>query len=122
MSYLGIMMLNALVVLWCSITTSPFLATLLTLATYIIGQSIDDVVRFLALKIPGVDISQSVQVAVDVAQYLFPNLAAFDLKLQAAHGLLIPASDIAFLVVYALAYSAAVLSVSVAAFSRRDLV
>jgi ABC-type transport system involved in multi-copper enzyme maturation permease subunit len=121
-SYMGVMLLNAMVVLWCSITTSPFLATLLTIFTYIIGETIDDVVRFLSVKTPGVEITKSVQYAVDIVQYLFPNLSAFDVKLQAAHGLMIPAGDVVLLGIYALAYIGIVLSISVAVFARRDLV
>ena len=121
-SFLGMMVLNALVVLWCSITTSAFISTLLTLLTYLIGQSIDDVVRFLGSEIhlSGAEISQSVKLAVQAAQYIFPNMAAFDIKLQAAHGILIPFSDMFFLGAYGAGYIAVVLSVSALIFSRRD--
>jgi len=43
-SFLGMIVLNATVVLWCTVTTSSFLATLLTLFTYIIGQTVEDMV------------------------------------------------------------------------------
>lgn len=122
LSFLGMMVLNALVVLWCSVTTSAFIATLLTLFTYLIGQTIDDVVRFLAVELSrtGAEISTSVRYAVKIAQYLFPNLAAFDVKLQAAHGILIPFNDIAFLTFYGTAYIISVLSISLLIFNRRD--
>ncbi len=121
-SFLCLMVLNAVVVLWCSITTSSFIATLLTLFTYLIGQTIDDVVRFLAveIKLSGAEVSSSVQYAVKIAKYLFPNLSAFDIKLQAAHGILIPFSDAAFLTCYGVVYIAAILSLSVLIFGRRD--
>jgi hypothetical protein len=121
-SFLGLMVLNAIVVLWCSITTSAFIATLLTLFTYLIGQTVDDVVRFLTheINLSGADISGSVRLAVDAAQYIFPNLSAFDVKLQAAHGILIPFSDIAFLGIYGIGYITAVLSISVLILNRRD--
>lgn len=122
MSFLGLMVLNAIVVLWCSVTTSSFIATLLTLFTYLIGHTIDDVVRFLAVEIKatGADMSFAVQNAVKTAQYVFPNLSAFDIKLQAAHGILIPLSDAAFLICYGVVYIAAILSLSILIFGRRD--
>ena len=116
------MVLNALVVLWCSITTSSFIATLLVLFTYLIGHTIDDVVRFLSAEInlTQAQVSETVRYAVQVSQYIFPNLSAFDIKLQAAHGLLIPAAESFFLAVYGLTYLCAALSLSVLIFSRRD--
>jgi ABC-type transport system involved in multi-copper enzyme maturation permease subunit len=122
LSFLGMMVLNALVVLWCSVTTSAFIATLLTLFTYLIGQTIDDVVRFLSVELSrtGAEISNSVRYAINIAQYLFPNLSSFDIKLQAAHGILIPFGDIAFLAFYGAAYIISVLSISLLIFNRRD--
>ncbi len=120
-SYLGMIMLNSMVILWCSITTSSFLATLLILATYVVGQTVEDVVRFLSVKTPGVEIDPVLQKAVWVIQYLFPNLAAFDLKLEAAHGLIIPSGKILLLTAYSGVYSVAILCLSILLFQRRDL-
>lgn len=122
MSFLGLMVLNALVVFWCSITTSSFIATLLTLATYLIGHTIDDVVRFLSteIKLSAGEVAESLRYTVKFVQYLFPNLSAFDVKLQAAHGIMIPAADSLFLAAYGAAYVVSVLALSVLIFSRRD--
>lgn len=120
-SWLGIVVLNALVVLWCAITTSSFLATLLTLFTYLIGQSIDDVVRFLSVETAGVKISESVRWTIRGIKYVFPNLSIFDLKLQAAHGLILPVNELSFISLYAVAYLTAVLALAVIVFQRRDL-
>lgn len=122
LSFLGMMVLNAIVILWCSITTSSFIATLLTLFTYFIGQTIDDVVRFLAVEInnTSADISTTIRYTVKSVQYAFPNLSAFDVKLQAAHGLVLPFSDNAFLSLYGVFYISVVLSLSILIFNRRD--
>lgn len=122
MSWLGIVVLLSMVVLWCSVTTSSFLATLLTLTTYFIGHTIDDVVRFVTTETPGVMISQSVKLAVLCVQYLAPNLAAFDLKLQAAHNLIMPSHELAMLILYGVTYSSIALSLAVLIFRKRDLV
>lgn len=121
MSYLGILLLNSLVVLWCCLTTSSLLATLLTLASYVIGQTIDDVVAFISAGNTEVPISPALKHIVNTCQYIFPNLAAFDLKQLAAYGLPIHGPDIGFLCLYCLGYGTVVLALAVFAFNRRDL-
>lgn len=121
LSWLSVLILNGFVVLWSTLTTSSFLATLLTIFSYVIGHFIDDVVRFLTLKTTTMEISASIHATIDVVKYIFPNLAAFDLKSTAAHGDLIPAFDVMTLSVYAIAYIVVLLSVSALFFNRRDL-
>lgn len=121
LSWLSVLILNAIVVLWSTVTTSSFLATLLTLFSYVIGHFVDDVVRFLQVKTTAVDISESIRMTVDMAQYVFPNLAAFDLKSAAAHGMTIPFADVAILFAYACAYITVLLSLSTLFLNRRDL-
>lgn len=121
-SWLGVALLTSLVVLWCCLTTSSFLATLLTIATYLTGQSIDDVTRFLSADIPGVKISGFTRSVVSIARYVFPNLAAFDMKTQAAHGIVMAPGELVILFMYGVAYMAAVLGIAVLVFKRRDIV
>lgn len=120
-SFLGMLVFIAVVVFWSMVTTSSFLATLLTLATYLIGHSVEDMARFVLSRTPGVEISPVVAWTVQAAQYIFPNLAAFDLKSVAAHGMAIPAVHVASLAAYALAYSGAMLMLAIWVFRKRDL-
>jgi ABC-type transport system involved in multi-copper enzyme maturation permease subunit len=120
-AYLGILVLNSTVLLWCSLTTSSFLATLLTLATYVIGQSVEELVRFIAAKAAGVSISPFVEYMVNATMYIFPNLSAFDLKHQAAYGLSISPKHIFFLILYAVTYITIMLLFAKTAFRARDL-
>jgi len=121
MGLLGVLMFTAVVVLWSCITTSSFLVTLLAIATYIIGHTTEDLVRFMASPPPGVEISPMVQHSVTAALYIFPNLAAFDVKLAAAHGVMIPGGEILFLLTYGLGYTVAALCLAIFFFQRRDL-
>lgn len=121
MNFLAIMLLASLVVLWCCLTTSSLLATLLTLATYLIGQTIDDIVSLIEAGNSQIPISLPLKYVIQTCKYLVPNLAAFDLKQQAAHGLAIPWAVVSSLGLYSLGYGAAVLTLAVLAFSRRDL-
>jgi ABC-type transport system involved in multi-copper enzyme maturation permease subunit len=118
---LGVLMFTAVVVLWSCITTSSFLVTLLAIATYIIGHTTEDLVRFMATPPPGVEISPMVQHSVTAALYIFPNLAAFDVKLAAAHGLMISRGELLFLLTYGLGYTVAALCLAIFFFQRRDL-
>jgi ABC-type transport system involved in multi-copper enzyme maturation permease subunit len=121
MGFLGTLVLNSCVILWCCLTTSSFLATLLTLSTYVVGQSIEDIVRFLSMKTEGVEITPAIHIITKTTLYLFPNLAAFDLKQQAAYGLPITFSEIGFLIIYSSTYISIMLCLAVLFFNRRDL-
>ena len=115
------MILNALAVFWSTLTTSSFLATLLTVFSYVIGHFVDDVVRFLQVNTTGVEISSSIKQVVEIAKYSFPNLAAFDVKSVAAHGMVIPLADVVFLTFYAGIYCSLLLTLATIFFRRRDL-
>jgi hypothetical protein len=121
LAFLGILVLNSTVFLWCCVTTSSFLATLLTISTYIIGHTVEDVVRFISLKIKGVEIALTTELTSRIALYIFPNLAAFDLKQQAAHSLPIPGQEMILLVVYGTSYITIMLVMASFFFRRRDL-
>ena len=51
---------------------------------------------------------------------LLPDLASFDLTLEAAHGLPITAADVWLPLLYGVCYAAVVLVLAVAIFERRD--
>ncbi len=121
MSYMAVLLLNSLVILWCCLTSSSFLVTLLTLASYIIGQTMDDIVMFLSAPNNGVPLSQPIKIIISIAKYIFPNLAAFDFKQLAAHSIAIPWSDTLTMTAYAAGYSVAALSLAIMSFKRRDL-
>lgn len=115
------LILNSCVVLWCCLTTSSLLATLLTLCTYIIGQSVEDIVRFITLRAEGVQIPPFIEYVTNFTLYFFPNLARFDFKTYASHGLPIPTNELLTLVVYTVTYSCVILSLAVFFFRKRDL-
>ncbi|MDH3391661.1 MAG: ABC transporter permease [Desulfobulbaceae bacterium] len=118
---LGVLVLQSTVFLWSSVTTSSFLATLLTLATYLIGQTVEDIVRFMSLKGTGAQISPGIQKTVHAVMYVFPNLAAFDLKKYAAYGIDIPAAEVEMLMLYSITYVSVALILAVLVFQKRDL-
>ncbi|MDH5525320.1 MAG: ABC transporter permease subunit [Desulfobulbaceae bacterium] len=120
-NFMGVSMLLAASVLWCTATTSSFLATLLTLSTYFIGQTIEEMVRFISSPPPGVNFSPLFKTVIQGILYVFPNLAAFDLKLQAAHGIIAAGESILYLGLYAGSYITVIISLAILFFNKRDL-
>ncbi|NLZ16456.1 MAG: ABC transporter permease subunit [Desulfobulbaceae bacterium] len=121
MKALGVLVLIAVAMLWSTLTTSTFLATLLTLFSYMIGQSVETVVRFLSLQQYQLSFSPLVRFVAEASLYVFPNLAAFDFQHQAAYGLAMAPGELLFALVYGVSYTAALLVLAVLFFSRRDL-
>ncbi len=122
LSALAMIILNAIVVLWCTLTTSSFLAILLTIFSYLIGQTVDNVVRFIRADHDQITFSETVKHTVSLSQYIFPNLAAFDFKTQAAHGIFPAAGEISLLLLYSVVYTLTLLTISIMIFTRRDIV
>lgn len=120
-AFLGIQILNSTVLFWCSVTTSSFLATLLTFSTYLIGHTLEDLIRFMNTQSSQVYIAPITKNIINITQYIFPNLAAFDLKQQAAHGLSIAAQEFTFLCAYCILYCSIMLMSSIFFFKKRDL-
>ena len=121
LSFLSICLLNASSIFWSSITTSSFLATLLTLCTYMIGQSIEDLVRFAISYGETINISTGTLNFLKIIMYIFPNLASFDYKQAAAYGLTIPLLDLFSLFIYCMTYCIILLRLSIFFFNKRDL-
>lgn len=119
--FLGTIILNSTVLLWCSVTTSSFLASMLTIATYIIGHTAQDIVNFMNIEHTEVYISQVSGLLVKSILYIFPNFSSFDFKLAAAHGLLATTKNIVLLGLYSLSYSAIILVIAIFFFKKRDL-
>ncbi len=113
-------LLTALSMLFSLVASSSFVTFLLTTLTWLIGSSTQEVK--LLIESAGTDnISPAVKLLVQLAYYLFPNFALFDLKATAAHGLAINTTSLGFSLLYGLGYSIAVLSVAVVLFRRREL-
>jgi ABC-type transport system involved in multi-copper enzyme maturation permease subunit len=115
------LILNAIVVFFSSITTSSFLTLLFSVATYITGQSIEEVVQFFKGEAVTSGISSPVnQRIVEVFQYIFPNLSAFDIKTLASHGKLIATSHTLAIFGYGLIYTVLLLFFACLIFNRRE--
>ncbi len=118
---LMLVLLSALSFLFASFTSTSFIALVLTIVSYLIGNSINDVKALLeAPQGAGIDPSPVTLKVVQVAYYLFPNLSFFDIKTQAAHGLAISPEYVCWTVIYCLVYTCLVIAIACVFFNRRE--
>lgn len=118
--FVKLAIVSSIITLFASFTSNSFIALVLSLVTYIIGQSTESVRLLLASKVEKIEVSPIVSYMVDAAYYVFPNISAFDLKTQAAHGLSISPSYILWTGLYAVFYITVALAIGTLAFKRRE--
>jgi len=118
--FVKLAVLTSIVVFFSSLTTSSFLTLVLSICSYIVGETIEEVVFYLKSGIPAEEFPPSMQKIIDVVSYLFPNFSVFDFKLEAAHGLAIAMDRIGFSLGYALVYVTILLLGAALIFGRRE--
>lgn len=118
--FVKLSVLSSIVVFFSSITTSSFLTLILAICSYIVGESIEEVVFYLKSGMNGETLSASVQRVIQVVSHIFPDLSVFDFKLEAAHGLVIGTGRLWFSFGYATVYVTILLLVAAMIFSRRE--
>lgn len=120
--FLMFFVLNALIVFFSTITTSSFITLLFSIATYIAGQTIEEVVLFLKTSQSAeMVMSENISRLIDIVQYILPNLSVFDLKVQSAHAIVISFKYLGAITCYSLIYSCVLLLASSLIFRRREL-
>jgi Cu-processing system permease protein len=118
--FVQMLLMTVLSILFTLVTSSSFITFMLTAITWLISSSTQEVKRLVESTDPS-QIAPVTKALVTMAYYLFPNLALFDLKVVAAHGLPVDLSHLAFALVYGLGYAVAVLSLAVMLFKRKEL-
>ncbi|TWI77203.1 hypothetical protein LZ24_00003 [Desulfobotulus alkaliphilus] len=114
-------LINGLVVFFASFSSSGFLTLLFSVSIYIVGENVETVYRYLQTATAEIPLSGPVHFLIEISRYVFPNMALFDLKAQAAHGILLPFSYVASISVYAASYIAILLFLASFFFKRREL-
>lgn len=115
-----LVLLSSITVFFSSFTSTSFISLVLTIATYIIGSTSEVVKGLLEVKMEGVEISPAAGALIKFVYYVFPNFSAFDLKIQATHGLSLPEGYIMWTTVYWLFYIAIVASAGALIMKRRE--
>jgi ABC-type transport system involved in multi-copper enzyme maturation permease subunit len=117
---LSLLLILGLAFLCVSVTTHPFTAILLCLMTYFIGQNAETVLKVIT-RSKMFDQNPALLKIIQTVHWVFPNLAAFDLKTTAAYGLDVDAAYLLWVALYGLAYLGICLVLSIAIFNRREL-
>ena len=111
--------LNAVILFYSSFSSSSFLTLIYSLATYVAGQSIEEVIQFFQVlqkfNEPG---RKAFWLSL---QYVFPNLSAFDIKILSSHGVLMTFNHSILLFCYSLLYASLLLFFGILIFNRREL-
>jgi ABC-type transport system involved in multi-copper enzyme maturation permease subunit len=103
------------IALFFSSFSTPLVSAGLTLALWAIGHFNADL-----RNVEGVVESRPVAWLARVLYHLMPDFAAFDVKSQVVHGLVLPPAYVASTIAYAVAYIACLLVLATVIFSRRD--
>ena len=109
------LLITALAVLFSCLST-PILASVMTLALYVIGHLLWSLDLLSARLTSG-----SGKLLCRVLYYLLPNLGNFDIKGEVVHGLAVAPGRIFWATVYLVLYGSAVLWTACAVFERKEL-
>ena len=104
-----------------SFASQSFVALLLAVSTYLVGQNME-LLRRVVLENAYAGILSGQEKMVVALSWIFPNLSLFDKKLVAAYGFAFSGQEFLLLSLYCFSYSALLLFVSTLLFNRRELV
>lgn len=114
------MLLVAVAMALSTVSTSFFLPIFGTLSTLVAGNLLQQVHEYL-LSAAAADTAAIVKSAGTLLYYLFPNLSAFDIKVNAIYALPVSIQGILLTILYCAAYSAILLGGATLLFSRREM-
>ncbi len=117
---LSLLVLLCLSLLWVTIASHPFTALLLTLMTYFVGQNMENV-KNIILSTRLMDPNALSIKAINLASWILPNLAVFNIKTTIAHGLPVDPSFTGLTCLYGLSYIGICLCLSIWIFRKKEI-
>jgi len=117
-SFISLLIVTAMAQLFTCVTSSSYIALLLTASSYFIGQNVEMVRKLFADK---ETFSPIFRFLIEMATWTFPNLSAFDIKTAVGYGLTIEAASMVWIAVYGLSYLCIILIVTILIFQRKEL-
>lgn len=120
--FIKIAVLSAVIILFSTVASNSFITLIFSISVFIVGSTVEEVLFFLrsALSVQDVPISQTLRGVIEVVSYVFPNLATFDFKTAAAHGLLPAWGQLGLSLGYGVAYIVVLLLFASCLFCRRE--
>lgn len=113
-------LLVAVAFLFSTVSTSFFLPIFGTISVFLVGSASQDAHEFIATT-AGQKLPLLVKWAVKGLYYILPNFSAFDLKLNAIYGVAASGYGLMLTLGYFFVYTASILLLATAVFSRREL-
>jgi ABC-type transport system involved in multi-copper enzyme maturation permease subunit len=119
--FISLMIVASVAILFSSFSTNVFLPLFATIGSYIIGNSTQMVMDYIkspyGRELPSLSIYIS-----KFAYYIFPNLSAFDLKVNSIYSIPLSINHLSISFLYGLLYIIIILSLSVIIFHHRELI
>ena len=117
---LSLLVVMAVGFLCTVVTTSLYLSMLLTFCVYLIGNTLNTIVKVL-MKGDFVHADDLLIKGMRLLTWIFPNLSAFDLKSNLAYGLPQNIPYLAWLATYGLTYTGIVIIITAVILSHKDI-
>lgn len=118
--WLALLVMLAVSFLCFCFASHSFVALLLAVSTYFVGQNME-LLRRIVLENAHAGILTGQEKFVVALSWIFPNLSLFDKKYVAAYGLVFSGHEFWLLALYCLSYSSLLLFISTVLFNRREL-
>lgn len=118
--WMSLVIVLAVSFLCFSFASQPFVALLLAVCTYLVGQNME-LLRRVVMENPYAGVLAGKQTLVIALSWIFPNLSLFDKKYTAAYGMAFSGQEFLLLVFYAVSYSALMIYLAALLFKRKEL-
>ncbi|MFZ7110470.1 MAG: ABC transporter permease [Desulfatiglandales bacterium] len=119
-AFISLLITMSLALLFTCAISSSFLAVILTASGYFIGQNVE-LLRKIYARAEGASEGWWLEKFAEGVSWVFPNLAAFDLKTTAAYGLPLDVSHLVWTALYGVSYMGLILILAIFVFQRREL-
>lgn len=117
--WLGLLVVLAMSFFWFSFASQSFIAILLTVVSYLVGQNMETLRRIVNHSTQAGVLTDQ-QTVLTVISWVFPNLSLFDKKYEAAYGLAFNFDEFLAISAYGISYSLLLLWFSTLLFKRKE--
>ena len=118
--FFSLLMVLALSFVCFSFASQPFIALLLAISSYLVGQNMELLRRVVTENPYTLQIDGQKQLVL-ILSWIFPNLSFFDKKYIAAYGVPFSGQEFLFLCLYAISYSMLLIYFASLLFKRKEL-
>lgn len=118
--WLSLVVVLAVSVFCFSFASHPFIALLLAVFSYLVGQNMELLRRVVTENAYAGALSGQENLVIALS-WIFPNLSLFDKKYAAAYGMAFSGQEFALLCLYSISYSALLIYLATLLFKRKEL-